>query len=75
MLRVVAFCLDQILYDAFLNPVSTSVSTQGQTQGALKQNSLRNSVNRKAFSPLLPQGHVEAALSQNTMSMFIRCCF
>lgn len=42
---------------------------------ALKQNSAKPSQQKSIFPPLSPRGHVGAALSQNTVNMFIRCCF
>lgn len=73
MLRVVAFCLIKYCKKLFLIQ-SAHPYTSANIQ-ALMQNSLQNWVNRKAFSPLPPHGHVGAALSHNTVNMFIRCCF
>lgn len=66
MFCVVAFCLDQMLYEAFIHTVY-ECKHMGCKAGVTAK------LRAKVFCPLY--SHTGAALSENTVNMSIRCCF
>lgn len=66
MFCVVAFCLDQMLYEAFIHTVYECKHMGCKAEVTAK-------LRAKVFCPLY--SHTGAALSENTVNMSIRCCF